>query len=381
MFRSVTALLSLALVACATGGDGTDDGNALSAGFGDGGNDSTPGSAGGTTGSPGDSGSGSGAATQGGSQGDTGADTGGETGVADSTPPPNCGDGIVDRDEQCDDGAESATCTSLCSISSCGDGIVNVSASESCDDAGESATCDDDCTFVECGDLVVNATAGEACEGKQTALCDIDCTAVECGDGTLNTLAGEVCDDGGESASCDVDCTPASCGDAVANMAAGEACDDAGDSVTCDADCTAVECGDGDINVAAGEECDDGMPPANNDGCSASCESEFPHPCDAGTDPITGSGWVVCSADANEAWISHSAAGGGNFHPDLICAQLGYAGYTFTGGTCGNVCGFCEGPTSCMAPGAQNFAGGGECGTDVGGTILCFTVQWLCVNP
>ncbi len=46
---------------------------------------------------------------------------------------PGCGDGHVQPPEQCDDGWASDTCTSLCTISSCGDGIVNPVAGEQCD--------------------------------------------------------------------------------------------------------------------------------------------------------------------------------------------------------------------------------------------------------
>jgi len=46
---------------------------------------------------------------------------------------PVCGDGVVEGDEACDDAGESATCNADCSVSMCGDGIVNVTADEECD--------------------------------------------------------------------------------------------------------------------------------------------------------------------------------------------------------------------------------------------------------
>ncbi|HJL27901.1 MAG TPA: hypothetical protein RMI62_02330, partial [Polyangiaceae bacterium LLY-WYZ-15_(1-7)] len=178
--------------------------------------------------------------------------------------PLQCGNGVVEAGEDCDDGGESATCDADCTAVMCGDGVANATAGETCDDGGESASCDADCTAAMCGDGVTNGTAGESCDdGGESASCDADCTAAMCGDGVTNATAGESCDDGGESASCDADCTAVMCGDGVTNATAGEDCDDGGESAACDADCTAATCGDGVTNVMAGEACDDGE--ANSD--------------------------------------------------------------------------------------------------------------------
>ena len=67
--------------------------------------------------------------------------------------------GIVEGDEQCDDGERTDACNEDCTFASCGDGIVNTTAGETCDDAGESATCDADCSAVQCGDGLANASA------------------------------------------------------------------------------------------------------------------------------------------------------------------------------------------------------------------------------
>jgi cysteine-rich repeat protein len=82
----------------------------------------------------------------------------------------------------------------------CGDGVVD--ADEDCDSSGESATCDIDCSTVECGDNLPNTAAGEDCDSgaMDSATCDADCSAVACGDTTLNTVAGETCDDGNTAA-------------------------------------------------------------------------------------------------------------------------------------------------------------------------------------
>jgi hypothetical protein len=90
----------------------------------------------------------------------------------------------------------------------------------------------------------------------------------------------------------------------------------------------------------------------------------------------------VCAADATTAWVS--ANNQGSYHPVLICQQLGYDTVGQWGGTCGNVCGYCEGPTSCDAPGSQFFDSGawpgfGNCGADGLGELMCLTVMWTCI--
>jgi cysteine-rich repeat protein len=121
----------------------------------------------------------------------------------------------------------------------CGNGVLD--GDEACDDGGESASCNDDCTLHACGDLKTNAAAGEDCDegGIDTASCDSDCTVASCGDGVVNTEANEVCDDQGESAACNFNCTIAACGDRVFNASANEQCDDGNlvDGDYCDQNC------------------------------------------------------------------------------------------------------------------------------------------------
>ena len=77
---------------------------------------------------------------------------------------------------------ESENCNDNCTLSFCGDGIINESANEECDEEGESNFCDTNCTFTKCGDGVTNTLAGEECddgvEGVPTdsTLCNADCT-------------------------------------------------------------------------------------------------------------------------------------------------------------------------------------------------------------
>ena len=109
----------------------------------------------------------------------------------------------------------------------------------------------------------------------------------------------------------------------------------------------------------------------------------IPEQCDTGTDPKDPNApWVVCSADENEAWISANNIGEG-YHFEQICRDLGYAGAGNWGGTCGNVCGFCEGTTSCTNHGTRYHptpASSPNKGTDELGGIIYRTISWLCVN-
>lgn len=60
-----------------------------------------------------------------------------------------CGDGHVDRGEDCDDDVESARCDVDCTFVECGDGVVNALALEQCDDANVQSGdgCSQDCTL------------------------------------------------------------------------------------------------------------------------------------------------------------------------------------------------------------------------------------------
>ena len=106
-------------------------------------------------------------------------------------------------------------------------------------------------------------------------------------------------------------------------------------------------------------------------------ENNFASACQTGTDPFTGSGYTVCTATPTYAWIT----GAGTFHADYICKSLGYAGIGRYGGTCGSVCGYCTGGTSCTNPQVNTtFDNGGNQGSDANGIILSYTVQWECAG-
>jgi hypothetical protein len=75
-----------------------------------------------------------------------------------------------------------------------------------------------------------------------------------------------------------------------------------------------------------------------------------------------------------------SSASGGNIHAQWICQQLGYRRVNQQGGTCGNTCSYCTAGSSCAAPGAKSFTGGGAGTADEFGPQLCCTVMWECAH-
>lgn len=200
---------------------------------------------------------------------------------------PECGDGRVNSDEECDDGERNSdtvadACRTNCRLPFCGDGVVD--SSESCDDGNRDAGdgCDERCLIEpDCGNGVVEI--GEECDDGNTSSgdgCDSDCRfeiPEGCGDGRVDSF--EACDDGNRVSGdgCSSDCLSTEiCGNGYRDWVIGEECDDgntrSGDG--CDWNCqleTPLECGDG--RVEGFEVCDDGNR-RSGDGCSADCLSD-----------------------------------------------------------------------------------------------------------
>ena len=108
----------------------------------------------------------------------------------------DCGDGIVQTTEQCDDGGVSSACDDDCSLAVCGDGYPNLVAGEECDDGNTdpSDECLPDCTLPFCGDAIVNVGV-EECDDANSNEYD-RCTS-EC---QLRQMCGDANDDGRLSA-------------------------------------------------------------------------------------------------------------------------------------------------------------------------------------
>lgn len=125
---------------------------------------------------------------------------------------PACGNGVLEADEQCDDGndADDDECVAGCVLATCGDG--HVGPGEACDPLGD-PNCSPDCKPPLCDGAKINPELGEECDGANigacTKACDYDCTCAYCGDNTISVELAEACDDGdaGAGDACSADCS------------------------------------------------------------------------------------------------------------------------------------------------------------------------------
>jgi cysteine-rich repeat protein len=202
-----------------------------------------------------------------------------------------CGNGIVEDNEECDDGnlINTDDCLATCVIATCGDGVRNITGAnpEACDD-GNHVTgdgCSRDCSSDErCGNGIVDI--GEACDDGNTTDgtcangdpcehpfdcasgicmpdgCSADCKSTQvCGNGIKDI--GEVCDDGGAPGGCEDDCQHGvGCGNGV--LDGNEECDDGNltDTDDCTSGCKINVCGDGILDttgITHHETCDAGV--------------------------------------------------------------------------------------------------------------------------
>lgn len=208
----------------------------------------------------------------------------------------DCGDGITQTSEACDDGniLDGDGCNQTCkSNERCGNGVEDTFVGEVCDDGNtqDGDTCSADCRSLGlCGNGIKDP--GEECDDGDdsdednclsSGIGSSKCILATCGDGKVDKERPHVeecdpADSSDTSVPCNLDCTPARCGDGIVSASIGEECDGGDrsgnptrrDTATCDDDCTIVRCGDGHKNTAAGEACDDGNADACGT-CNANC--------------------------------------------------------------------------------------------------------------
>ncbi len=115
--------------------------------------------------------------------------------------PSVCGDGLLDLDEECDNGefnGPGASCLDNCTANTCGDG--DKGPEEICDlgdENNDNGACKTDCTLNYCGDGFVGPNEGCDDGNKEHYdACTNDCKVQTCGDGVLDE--GEECDDGND---------------------------------------------------------------------------------------------------------------------------------------------------------------------------------------
>src|SRR3989339_839281 len=215
----------------------------------------------------------------------------------------DCGNGILESSEQCDDGNRISYdgCSYYCSnetyrSSYCGDGVLFI-GTENCEDgnfiAGDS--CAPNCTNevydykVYCGDNVLFLGKEQCDDGNRISYGHDGCSyycynetyrSSYCGDGLLfvgkeecddrNTISGDRC-----SSICKKESYSNSfCGDNILFVGF-EDCDD-GNKISgdeCSSTCDFEYCGDGILTLSFDEECDDANP-IPGDGCSNTCTLE-----------------------------------------------------------------------------------------------------------
>jgi fibro-slime domain-containing protein len=288
-----------------------------------------------------------------------------------------CGDGIVEGNEQCDEGAANGTgyghCTAMCTLGPrCGDAILQ-KPPEQCDDGtnlttygGTSKVCGPGCKYAPyCGDGVVSN--GEQCdEGVANGTGYGHCTAgcklgPRCGDGLLQSPP-EQCDDGlnnGASGDkCNANCT-LKCGDGV--VEAPEQCDNGaaknvGGYGQCNPDCTlGPRCGDGIKN--GNEQCDDGK----NDGTYGTCNP------DCTLAGYCGDGKVQNPPELCDLGAANSATAYGKNMCTNRCTPAPYCGDKQVDGQFGETCddGVNSGKPGSCTPDCKGFVPLVSCGNGI----------------
>ncbi|MBI4592059.1 VWA domain-containing protein [Candidatus Uhrbacteria bacterium] len=236
-----------------------------------------------------------------------------------------CGNGVVEADEECDDGSLNGTyghCGDDCTAAGsfyCGDGYL--AASEACD-CGTTSTystviadtaswaslnscdvsngqysssvdlsCASNCTQpgLACGDGRVNGSeecdgdyedwAGALCSDGTTCTSDDDCESGSCGDGGAACGTGDICtdfDDAGESCTLDTQCdayfaTTSYGSDACTASGVCASASDAGDVCTSGNDCDSEVCGDFNYDLYRYRTCSASCDWGTGGGWSSSC--------------------------------------------------------------------------------------------------------------
>ena len=180
-------------------------------------------------------------------------------------PEPECGNGILELDEECDPGepfiGPNEFCLPGCIEATCGDGFLWFDG-EQCDDGNDNDNdaCTSDCVSATCGDGLV-WQGFEECDDANNLVDDacINCQAATCGDGWLWSGVEQCDDSNDQSTDACVDCVLATCGDGFVWEGV-EECDQGPfgnqPASDCTPECLDHRCGDGYLHW--NEECDPG---------------------------------------------------------------------------------------------------------------------------
>ena len=258
-----------------------------------------------------------------------------------------CGNGRQDPGEECDDGNLTAGdgCSPSCQIERCGNGHID--PGEVCDDGNnvDGDGCSGNCKSNEtCGNCVVDTSVGEVCDDCNTVngdSCESDCkSGAGCGNGVHDP--GEECDDGNKSDTDDclssgttagTTCKINVCGDGITDTTGNhlQPCDDGVNGVptqtqNCNIDCTVPSCGDGQVNAAytppgapGPEQCDNAGANADSADCTSQCQVNV---CGDGHPDTSGPGHIEqCDTGGNSATCNADctmpACGDGKVNPQF----------------------------------------------------------------
>jgi cysteine-rich repeat protein len=249
----------------------------------------------------------------------------------------NCGNGVIDPGEDCDDGANNGTvgdrCNQFCNWTciadaKCDDGNV-CNGAETCVDhvcaAGtppsDGTTCGSGmlcrggtCVASRCGDGIVttpeecddgNVTNGDGCDNN----CKFSCKST---DTTRNCTPADVCKGQGTCNDTTHICAPGT------PLGDGTSCPGGANNYCKAGTCTTPMCGNG--VVEPGEQCDDGgLNGTLHDGCTTMCKFVCVNPVtDCGTAPVCEK-WSCTTAHTCMAIADATQNGNACGTPNLIC--------------------------------------------------------------
>ena len=276
--------------------------------------------------------------------------------MPDMKPASDCGDGVLDPGEACDDSNMNAgdgcntdcqeepgwDCSSGGCVTVCGDGVL-IAPNEQCDDSNTATGdgCDASC----------QPEQGWVCPIGAAGACDEDC-----GDGAL--VGDERCDDGVNDGQqgCESDCT----------VTPGWVCTGAPSSC--------VQTTEGNGQLDPGEDCDDGNQ-VDTDGCSLAGEIAPGYICGA---PGTACGFITGATASSTMSTPHpNAVGGAQFTLDCPAGTFmtGIDGHETMRNGLGKIKAVCHDFTTNTATGLLEWKTsnstsytGGESGTNLGET-------------
>ena len=313
-----------------------------------------------------------------------------------------CGNGVVELNEQCDDGNTdagdccSAACTYEAAASTCGDTGTECVVQDTCDGAGN---CDDN-GFVTsgtgCGSSTTNAcTAADTCDGAGNCQANDSAVGTNCGDAGTECTVQDTCDGSGSCTDNGFQTSGTNCGDAGTECTLQDTCDGSGSCTDNGFVTSGTNCGDAGTECTIQDTCDgfgsctdNGFQTSGTNCGDAGTECTVQDTCDGSgscTDNGFASSGVSCgSSTTDECTAADTCDGSGTCESNDAVAgtNCGDAGTECTiqdtcdgSGSCtdngfeanGTSCGDAA-DTTCTAPDTCDGAGACDSNNAAGGT-------------